>query len=95
MSLYADMLFYIENPKDSKGFPCGSDGKESTCNVENPGSIPGPTKSPGEGNGYPFQYSCLGNFMDRGACELQSLRSQRVRHDWVTNTRTQELHKNY
>ena len=49
------------------GFPGGSDGKESACNEENPGSIPGLGRSPGEGNGYPLQYSCLENSMDRGA----------------------------
>ena len=41
------------------GFPGGSDGKESTCNVGNLGSIPGLGRSPGEGNGYPIQYSGL------------------------------------
>ena len=35
------------------GFPCGSAGKESTCNVGDPGLIPGLGKSPGEGKGYP------------------------------------------
>ena len=45
-----------------------SDGKESTCNAGDPGSIPGSGKSPGEGNGcYPLQYSCLENPMDREA----------------------------
>ena len=39
------------------GFPCGSAGKESTCNVGDPGSIPGLERSPGEGIGYPLQYS--------------------------------------
>ena len=48
------------------GFPGGSDGKESTCNVGDPGLIPGSRRSPGEGNGYPLQYSCLENPMDRG-----------------------------
>jgi len=48
-------------------FPGGSDGKESACNVGDLGSIPGLESSPGEGNGYPLQYSCLGNSMDRGA----------------------------
>ena len=43
------------------GFPGGSDGKESTCNVEDLGSIPDWGISPGEGNGYPLQYSCLEN----------------------------------
>ena len=42
-------------------------GKESTCNAEDMGSIPGSEKSPGEGNSNPLQYSCLGNPMDRGA----------------------------
>ena len=43
------------------GFPCGSAGKESTCNVGDLGSIPGLGRSPGEGNGYPLQYSGLEN----------------------------------
>ena len=45
----------------------GSDGKESACNVEDPGSIPGSGRSPGEGHGNPPQYSCLEISMDRGA----------------------------
>ena len=49
------------------GFPGGSDGKESACNVEDPGSIPGTGRFPGEGNGNPLQYSCLENPKDRGA----------------------------
>ena len=40
------------------------DSKESVCNARNPGSIPGSAKSPGEGNGYLFQYSCLENPMN-------------------------------
>ena len=44
-----------------------SDSKESACNSEDPGSIPGLGRSPGEGNGNLLQYSCLGNHMDRGA----------------------------
>ena len=44
-----------------------SDGKESACNPGVLGLIPGLRKSPGEGNGYPPQYSGLENFMDRGA----------------------------
>ncbi|CAI9176136.1 unnamed protein product [Rangifer tarandus platyrhynchus] len=39
-------------------FPCGSAGKESTCNVGDLGSIPGLGRSPGEGKGYPLRYSC-------------------------------------
>ena len=49
------------------GFPGVSDGKESTCNAEDLGSIRRLGRSPGEGNGNPFQYSCLENPMDRGA----------------------------
>ena len=49
------------------GFPAGSDGKESACNVGGSGSILGSGRSPGEGNGNQLQYSCLGNSMDRGA----------------------------
>ena len=49
------------------GFPRGSDSNESASNVEDPGSIPELERSPGEGNGYPLQYSCLENSMDRGA----------------------------
>ena len=45
----------------SMGFPGGSNGKESTCNAGNLGSIPGLGRSPGEGNGYPLQYFCLKN----------------------------------
>ena len=46
------------------GFPCGSAGKESTGNVGDLGSIPGLGRSPGEGKGYPLQYSGLENSMD-------------------------------
>ena len=49
------------------GFPGGSDGKESDCNARDMGSIPGWGRSPGEGNGNPLQYPCLGNPMDIGA----------------------------
>ena len=47
--------------------PGGSDGKASTYNETDPGSIPGSGRSPGEGNGNPLQYSCLENHMDGGA----------------------------
>ena len=51
----------------SWGFFGGSDGEESACSVGDLGSIPGLGRSPGEGHGYPLQYSCLENSMDRGA----------------------------
>ena len=49
------------------GFPGGSEGKASACNVGDRSSIPGSGRSPGEGNGNPLQYSCLENPMDGGA----------------------------
>ena len=49
------------------GFPRGSDGKESACNEEDPGLIPGLGRSTGDGIGNPLQYSCLENPMNRGA----------------------------
>ena len=49
------------------GFPAGSDGTESACSMGDPGLIRGSGIPPGEGNGYPLQYSCLENPMDRGA----------------------------
>ena len=59
--------------------PCCSDGKESTCDSGDLGSIPGSGRSPGEENGNPLQYSCLGNPMNRGvlpsdgfACDKKS-----------------------
>jgi len=49
------------------GFPGGSDSKKICCDAGDLGLIPGWERSPGEGNGYPLQYSCLDNSMDRGA----------------------------
>ena len=49
------------------GFPSSSVGKESTCNADDLGLIPGLGRYPGEGNGNPLQYSCLEISMDTGA----------------------------
>ena len=49
------------------GFPGGLDGKESACHAGELRLIPGLGRSPGEGNSYPLQYSCLKNFKNRGA----------------------------
>jgi len=49
------------------GFPGVSDSKESSCNVGDLGLSSGSGRSPGEGNGFPLQYSFLENAMDRGA----------------------------
>ena len=59
------------------GFPGGSGDKEFVCNAGDPGSIPGSVRSPGEGNGNLFQYSCLGNPMYRECSPggLQSVES--------------------
>ena len=46
--------------------PDGSDTKESACNAGDPDSMPVLGRSPGEGNGHPLQYSCLGNSTNRG-----------------------------
>ena len=59
------------------GFPGSSAGKESTCNAGDSGSIPGLGRSPGEGIGYPLQYSCL----EEELGGLQSMRSQRIEYD--------------
>ena len=67
--------------------PSGSDGKKKkiACNAGDPGSIPGSGKFPGEGNGYPFQYSSLENSMET---RVWWLGSQRVRPEdmieWLT-----------
>ena len=53
--------------KTDLGFSDSSVGKESTCNAGDPSSIPGSGRSSGKGIGYPLQYSCLENSMDRGA----------------------------
>ena len=62
-------------------FPSGSDGQQSACNVGDPGLIPGSGRSPGEGNGNPLQYSCLGNPIDRGPWQATVHGVGGVRHD--------------
>ena len=61
------------------GFPGGSAGKESTCNVGDLGLIPGLGRSPGEGKGYPLQCSGLENFMD---CIVHGILQARIL-EWV------------
>ena len=59
----------------------GTDGKESACNVGDLALIPGLGRSPREGNGYPLQYSCLENSMDRGCsprCCKESTETERL-----------------
>ena len=66
------------------GFSHSSIGKESDCNVQDLGAIPGLGRSPAEGNGNPLCYSCLENPMDRGAWQATDYGVARVRHDWET-----------
>ena len=66
------------------GFPGGSGGKESTCNVGDLGSVPGLERFPGGGDDNPLQYSCLEN--PHGQRNLVGYHSwgRRVRHDWAS-----------
>ena len=63
-----------------------SESKESACNSGDLGLIPASGRSPGEGNGYPLQYSCLRIPWTEDAGGLQSMGSQGVRHDWRTHS---------
>ena len=76
VSCTAGILFTTEPPGKpliwimhqwTRGFSAGSDGKESACSASDLGPISGLGRSPGEGNGYLLQHSCLENSMDRGA----------------------------
>ena len=59
----------------------GSDGKGSACNAGDLDSIPGLGRSPGEGNGNPLRYACLGNPVDRGTWQATVHGVTRVEHD--------------
>ena len=67
MYLFELVCFIFLGIHPGVGFPSGSVGKESSCSAGDPGSISGLGRFPGEGNGYPFQCSCLENLMYRGA----------------------------
>ena len=69
------------------GFSDSSVGKESACNARDLGLIPGSGRSAGEGIGYPLQYSCLENSMDKGAWQATV---HRVAKSW---TRLSDFHK--
>ena len=75
------------------GFSGDLVSKESACIVGDLGSILGLGRSPREWNGNPLQYSCLENPMYEESGGLQSMGSQRVGHDWVTNTFEFTTHK--
>ena len=79
------MTDYLISRSNTWVFPGGSDGKASACNMGDPGSIPGSGGSPGEGNGNPLatHSSTLAwkiPWMEEPG-RLQSMESQRVRHD--------------
>ena len=70
-----------------KGFPSGSDGNESAWSVGDLGSVPGSGRSPGEGNGNPFQCARLENSMDRGTWQptVQGIaESDSTETEWLT-----------
>ena len=67
-TLYCPLVFTV-----NLGFPGGSEGKASTCNVGDLGSIPGLGRSSRKGNGIPLQYSCLENAMDSRAWQASVL----------------------
>ena len=58
------IILFKSLPNSEGGFPDSSGGKESACNAGDPGLFPGLGRSPGEGKGYPLQYSVLENSMD-------------------------------
>ena len=64
---FCQLVLMLRTVWETGFFPGGSDGKESACNVGDLGSLLGLGRSPGERNGYPLQYYCLDNYMDRGA----------------------------
>ena len=76
------------------GFPGDSDGNESACNAGYPDSIPGSGRSPGIGNSYPLQYSCLENSMNKEPSGLQCMGSketdmtEQLTHTTHTHTHT-------
>ena len=67
--VFVFFVFFFFNPlsRKLKGFRGGSEVQNPTANVGDMGLIPGSGRSPGEGNGSPFQYSCLGKPLDKEA----------------------------
>ena len=89
ISRFLTLILYIHRCVCVCVFPDGSVGKESAYNVGHTGdvgSIPGLERSPGGGNGSSLQYSCLENFMGRGAWRATV-------HRWGSQRDTNEWHK--
>ena len=84
---------HLEGRSHKMGFSDGSDGKELGYNVGDSGLIPGPGRSPGGGNDYPSQYSCLENSMDRGA--WQGTVRGAVKSQTRRSTHTAASHKQF
>ena len=79
----------------SKSFPCDSAGKEFACNEGDLGSIRGLGRSPGEGKGYPLQYSGLEDSMDYGVTKSQT-RLSNVHFTFIFRLyKHLEIHKAY
>ena len=81
---YTKSIAYI---KDSR-LPCGSDGKKFACTAGDLNLIPRSERSPGEGNGYPLQYPCPENSMDRGDWQTTVYGGCKESDMRVTNTFT-------
>ena len=82
------LIMYLFNKVIWMAFLGGSDGKEPACNVGDRGLIPGSGRSPGEANGNSLQYSCLENFMDRGAwwARVHGVAKSWTRLKWLSSS---------
>ena len=101
LAIHGTLLMFQNSPKSfdvlsnfilttiSCGLPCWLGSKESICKEGNAGWIPEARRSPGQGNGNPLHYSCLGNLMDREAWRTTVHGVARAGHDLVT--RPQQL----
>ena len=79
------------------GFPCSLDGKDSSCNSGDLGSIPESGRSLGEGNGNgnPLQYPCLENSRDRLWSHKESDMTEQLTHSPITKAREAEVDQSY
>ena len=76
ISIWGGVIPFLLDYNCFTGFPCGSAGKESACNAGDLGLIPGLGRFPGEGKGYPLQYSGLENSMDCTVHRVAKSRTQ-------------------